>query len=109
MRKLVLGLLAVVALLASSAVPSHAWWHGLGGWRGPVFVGPRLVVGVPLVVAPPVFYPRPYVYPAPVVVAAPPPLYVQSQPSWYYCQSLGGYYPAVPQCPGGWLQVAPQQ
>ena len=27
---------------------------------------------------------------------------------WYYCQNPAGYYPSVPQCPSGWLQVAPQ-
>ena len=83
-------------------------------WRmaGPVvFVGPRFVVGGPAF-----YYPRPYVYAPPVVVAAPPvvvaapapPVYTQSAQYWYYCQNPAGYYPSVPQCPSGWLQVAPQ-
>ena len=121
MKKLVFGLLAVAVLLAGSVVPSYAggWnhgggWHGRwhGGWRGPaVFVGPRFVVGGPAF-----YYPRPYVYAPPVVLAAPPvvvaapapPVYTQSAQYWYYCQNPAGYYPSVPQCPSGWLQVAPQ-
>jgi hypothetical protein len=127
MKKLVFGFLAVAVLLAGSVVSSYAdgrhgggWhgggrhgggWHGgwHGGWRAPVvFVGPRFVVGSSL------YYPRPYVYAPPVVVppvvvAAPdPPVYTQSPQYWYYCQNPAGYYPAVPQCPTQWLQVAPQ-
>ena len=123
MKKLVFGFLAVAVLLAGSVVPSYAdgrhggGWHGgrshggwHGGWRAPVvFVGPRFFVG-------PAFYPRPYVYARPVVVAAPPvvvaapapPVYTQSSAYWYYCQNPAGYYPSVPQCPSGWLQVTPQ-
>jgi hypothetical protein len=33
--------------------------------------------------------------------AYPPPTY------WYYCQELGGYYPFIQQCPGGWMTVIP--
>ena len=116
MRKLLVGMLAVVILIGASALPSHAWWHG---GPHPVVVGPRVVIGVgaPFVVAAPVFYPRAYVFPAPVVVAAPAPVvvappaptvYAPSAPSWYYCQSPAGYYPSVPQCSAGWMQVAPQ-
>jgi hypothetical protein len=115
MRKLAFGFIAVMAVLAGSATSSHAWWQGHGGWRGPVFVGPRVVIGVPFgVVAPivPFIYAPPVVAVAPPVVMAPPapPVYAApAQPSWYYCQSPPGYYPSVPQCPGGWLQLAPQQ
>ena len=121
MRKLAVALIAVMATFVVSVTPSHAGWHGWG-WRGPVFVGPRVVIGVPFGVVAPV-YPRPFVYPpvvavAPPVVVAPPvavppampPVYSgPAQPSWYYCQSPPGYYPSVPSCPGGWLQMAPQQ
>ena len=113
MRKVAFGLLASVVLLAGSVVPSYADWHGHVHFGHPVlvgrpvFVGPRVVVGVgvPFVVAPPVVYP----VPAPVVVTSAPPVYAQSPQYWYYCQSPSGYYPSVPACPGGWLQVAPQQ
>jgi hypothetical protein len=116
-KKIVAGVLGAVALLGATAVPSFAggWyggWYGGYGWRRPVYFGPRIVIGAPYVVAPPVYYyPRPYVYaaPAPVVVTPPaPPVYVQSQQYWYYCYNPAGYYPTVPQCPGGWTQVAPQ-
>lgn len=70
----------------------------------------------------PFFYPRPYPrsynYSSTVVVPMTPPVYIQreevrppAQPQanyWYYCQNPDGYYPYVKQCPGGWLQVAPQ-
>jgi hypothetical protein len=119
MKRLVFGFLAIAIVLAGSVVPSEAdrrhgrGWHGghhghghrHGGWRGPVvFVGPRFFVGPPAF-----YYPRPYVYAPPVVVAAPaPPVYTQASQYWYYCQDPAGYYPAVPQCPTQWLQVAPQ-
>jgi hypothetical protein len=58
-------------------------------------------------------YPDPYTPPtvvveqqAPAVVVAPgvaptaPPTYV------YYCGNPAGYYPYVPECPGGWQKVA---
>lgn len=62
------------------------------------------------------FYNRPYYsYPPTVIVPSTPPVYIQQvqpvqlQPNyWYYCQNPEGYYPYVKNCPGGWLQVAPQ-
>lgn len=63
-------------------------------------------------------YPPYYAYPPTVIVPPTPPVYIQqqqAQPSiqpqtnyWYYCQNPDGYYPYVENCPGGWLQVAPQ-
>lgn len=54
---------------------------------------------------------------APVVIQQQPQV-VQSPPSvsvpapltnyWHYCRKPDGYYPYVKNCPGGWLQVAPQ-
>jgi hypothetical protein len=38
-----------------------------------------------------------YVQPAPVYV--PPPAVA---PAWWYCDNPPGYYPYVPQYPGGW-------
>jgi hypothetical protein len=47
-----------------------------------------------------------YVY-APPVYVDPGPVYVDpgSNGYWYYCQSLGGYYPNVPSCPEPWVTV----
>ena len=120
----------LAALLVASAGSSYAWGgRGFGGFHGGFhrgfhggfhrgfhgFGGPRIAIGVG--VGPfwgpywgPYGYPYayPYAYP-PVVVApstqlsvAPPP-----QGSWYYCDNPAGYYPYVPQCPGGWRPVAP--
>ena len=115
-------LLAV--LLLASAGPSHAWGrHGVGGFHRGFhgFRGPRITVGIWPFWGPawgwgP--YWAPYAYPnaySPVVVAPPPQVYVQPSPpasaqpsppaSWYYCEHPQGYYPYVPQCPGGWRQV----
>jgi hypothetical protein len=102
-RSLAIGLMVVVALLASSVMPVDA--------GGRVFVG--VGVGVPF------WYPYPYVYPypaySPPVVVQSPPVYVQPQtaapaPSqyWYYCQGAQAYYPYVRDCPGGWMEVVPQ-
>ena len=64
----------------------------------------------------PFYYPRAYYYPPTVIVPTTPPVYIQQQAQpvqpqtsyWYYCQNPDGYYPYVKNCPGGWLQVAPQ-
>lgn len=68
----------------------------------------------------PFYYPPSYYFPPTVIVPTTPPVYIQqqqAQPSqpvqpqtnyWYYCQNPDGYYPYVKNCPGGWLQVAPQ-
>ncbi len=62
----------------------------------------------------PFYYPL-YYYPPTVIMPTKPPVYIQQaqpvQPQtsyWYYCQDPDGYYPYVRNCPGGWLQVAPQ-
>lgn len=106
---LAVGLVALIALLASTAMPGDA--------GGRVFVG--VGVGVPL------WYPYPYAYPypvyappvyaPPVVVQSPPPAYVQQEAPassqtqyWYYCQGAQAYYPYVRECPDGWMQVVPQ-
>ena len=61
---------------------------------------------------------RPYdAYPPAVVAPSRPPIYIQQQESkipqpktsyWHYCKAPKGYYPYIKECPGGWLQVAPQ-
>lgn len=63
-------------------------------------------------------YFNPYYSNPPIArIPAFPPIYVQqretikAQPKtnyWYYCQNPEGYYPTIKECPGGWLQVAPQ-
>ncbi len=64
----------------------------------------------------PYYFPPYYAYPRAVIVPSTPPVYIQQQIQpiqprtnyWYYCQNPDGYYPYVKNCPGGWLQVAPQ-
>jgi hypothetical protein len=118
------GIIVVLAtLLLGSAGPGFAWrggWHGGYGWGGPrvgigIGIGPfwgpywgpywggywrSYAYGYP--------YAYPYAYP-PVVTVPSTRVYVQpSAPaSWYYCDNPQGYYPYVPQCPGGWRAVAP--
>ncbi len=120
---------AIVVIVAVSAFlwstgPSLAWNGGRGGFHGGFrgrdgfrhhhgFVGARVFIGPGIFFGAPAFYPYPYAYPYPVysppAVVEAPPVYVQppAQQFWYYCQSPQGYYPSVPQCPGGWLQVVP--
>lgn len=59
-------------------------------------------------------YGSPY-YSRTIITTPPtPPVYVErSAPTpqsgyWYYCSNPQGYYPTVKECPGGWLQVAPE-
>jgi len=75
--------------------------HVFGGFAAGVFAG--AVLGHAF--APVYAYPA-YAYPAPVY-AAPPPTYAPPPPSvsWYYCRSLGAYYPYVPSCPETWVPV----
>ncbi len=115
--KRVVLLLALTTLFVASAAPADAW-YGYGGY-GRRYYGYRRpgVVIVPSVVFPVgPFWPA-YAYP-PVVVESPPLVYVQPsapvyaqppppQPYWYYCDNPQGYYPYVPECPGGWRQVVP--
>jgi hypothetical protein len=94
----------LTALLLVSAVPGEA--------RVRVFISPGIVVPFgPFWTPDPAPYAYPYRYPyayPPVVVHPPPQGYVHPpppQPVWYYCDNARGYYPYVPQCPGGWRQV----
>jgi hypothetical protein len=115
--------------------PVHGYGHGYGygygyGWA------PRPRVGVDVWIGPGTYwygsryaypgwaYPPPYpstVYvPPPVVVSPPPPIvWVERPPEqaapaapvpgfWYWCAESQGWYPQVPECPAGWLQVAPR-
>jgi hypothetical protein len=80
----------------------HGFHHGPGvGFGVGVFTG--VAVGAALA-APYYYYPSPvYVAPAPVYAAPPAP----TPTYWYYCTNPAGYYPYVPQCPGGWMTVVP--
>lgn len=95
-----------------------------GGWIAPLlFLGlAGAVIGAaasqpsappPVYVQPPVTYVPPavtyvqpapiYMAPAPVASAAPP----QPVNAWYFCKSVGQYYPYTQYCPEGWQLVSP--
>nr|WP_315488356.1 hypothetical protein [uncultured Rhodoferax sp.] len=59
-----------------------------------------------------VYVPPPitYVQPAPVYVAPPvamPAPAPQPAHAWYFCRSVGQYYPYTPNCPEPWQLVSP--
>lgn len=100
------------ALAGTSALAFHGGGHFHGHARFGVFIGAPLFWGP----WPYYYYPPPAYYPYPPV-ASYPPTYIEQgggqapaeQPSyWYYCAGSNAYYPYVKDCPGGWLQVAPQ-
>ena len=98
------------SVLAGISVTNLSYAHGGYYYHG--YGGPRVVVGVGPYWGPDPYYygPRPYYGPPPVVYVAPPEpqVYVQkSAPAnAYYCRKPVGYYPQVPRCPSGWLKVA---
>ncbi len=125
MKKVICAILAAMALVLCSALPSSAWVRGrarpVGGSHGHFHSG--VFIGVPFWGGPGWWgpgwwgpaYPYPYYADPPVVVQQAPPVYVQPEPQpqsqqpyyWYYCQNPQGYYPYVQQCPGGWMTVVP--
>ena len=126
MRKIICGLLVVIALLLASPLSSHAGrkhvyfgadirvgHHGRWGphrpWRYHGH-GPRFYWSGTLVMGP--WYPYGYYPPPPVVIQQQSPVYVQPQEEqpyyWYYCQDPQGYYPYIKSCPGGWMKVVPE-
>ena len=106
----IIGLLMLGTASIGTALADRGHYHGR--------------VGVGVVIGPywgPWYYPPPYYYPPyypPVVIERPaPPVYIEQSPPvaaeakagyWYYCQSRGGYYPHVKECPDGWLKVEPR-
>jgi hypothetical protein len=59
-------------------------------------------------VPPPVTYVQPApVYVAPPVTLAPPAPQAQPANAWYFCRSVGQYYPYTQNCPEGWQLVSP--
>jgi len=105
--------LVLTILLLGSAVPSDAYWAhgGHGHFHGGVFIGAPLWWG-PGWWGPGWWGPGYGYYGPPAAVQQEAPVYLQPEPQpsyWYYCQNPQGYYPYIQQCPGGWLQVVPQQ
>ena len=112
MKKTLLILLLVAAVLAVTVTPGYT------GWRGGVYVGVGPYWGpYPYYYPPAYYYPPPYyVYRPPAVVVDEPPVYVERSPVapvppeastayWYYCSSAQGYYPTVPSCAEEWIKV----
>lgn len=134
MKKIALAGLIVVAVTVLLVPPTeasgrrhhHHHRHHHGGFRSSVVFGfgPAYYWGpYAYPYAYPYWrYPAPYVVysPPPVVVQETPPVYVQQAPPapappaattdqfWYYCQSVGGYYPSVASCPEAWVRVPPR-
>lgn len=107
MRKALLILLLVAAVLAVTVAPGHAHWRGRVYFGVGPYWGPH----------PYYWYPPPYyVYPPPAVVVEEPPVYVERPPAappapaastayWYYCASAKAYYPTAPSCAEEWVKV----
>jgi hypothetical protein len=84
------------------------WWWAVGGiwyfYERPIYPYPMVVAGItamqPVVVPVPGYAPP--VSPQGTTVVAP-----QNglPPTWFYCDSAGGYYPNVQQCPEPWRSV----
>jgi hypothetical protein len=131
MKKIAVAGLIVLGVTLMGALPSdaggrgrhfhHGHGHGHVHTRFFVGFGPSYYWGGPY------WGPYPYYYPpAPAVVYTPPPVviqrseptYIQQSPPaappapeqqfWYYCQSAGGYYPNVANCPEEWVKVPPR-
>ena len=118
MKTLLIGLLMAVLIVGVFAPPADAWGrHGYWHW------GPLGILAAPLVVAG-ALVAAPFVIVRSAIAAATPPVVVSAPPMampapmtasapmaasyWYYCQNPQGYYPYVPQCPSGWMQVVPR-
>jgi hypothetical protein len=69
------------------------WQHGVHGGRG----GWWWVVGPSWYYYPAPVYPYPDPYWPPLAGPAP-------EGYWFYCPSVGGYYPYVAICPDGWVR-----
>lgn len=133
MLRILMGSLALVALVFAVPADARDWHHdhGYGRWGGHshhfgshYYSRPRLSVhlGVPLYWPRlgyyySVPYPYPYSYPATqIIVERQPQVYVQREPAaaaataeyWHYCPDSRTYYPYAQTCPSPWLQVVPQ-
>ena len=101
----------------SGSLHGSAGFHGGGGFHGGVGFHGRshgsVFIGAPIIFGPS-YYPYGYAYPygdAPLAYGDPDAADFEPQDSasnyWYYCRNPAGYYPDVPTCPSGWLQVIP--
>ena len=130
LKSLTVGLLAVAVVSSAFADGRRGYYphgqhrgydnrHNSSDWVAPLlFLGlAGAVIGAaasqqtapppqPMYVSPPVVYEQT----APVYVAPPAPI-AQPQPdpanAWYFCRSVGQYYPYVQNCPEGWQLVSP--
>ena len=115
-------LLAVALVLTGFAAPEAVAGPGHGHrhhHRHHFF--PRAVLFAPLYAAPLYYRPAPAYYPPAPAYYPPAPVQYIEQPAvpqagvapqlysgaYWYCPSSGGYYPAVPSCPGPWTRVPP--
>lgn len=107
---------AALALGAAAPASAHVRWSvgigiGVPGYWGPGYWGPGYgYYGPGWWPTPSYYYAPPTVVvpsyqPPPVVYEAPRPLGPPPESFWYYCSNPAGYYPSVPDCPGGWTPV----
>lgn len=116
-RRPLLIIMIIGALLIASIGSAEARYRhgGSGIWIG----GP--VWGTPYPYSYQYPYRNPYQdyyypVPPPIIIEKEPQTYIQKAPSgapeqtfWYYCPSPQGYYPAVKECPDGWMKVVPTE
>jgi hypothetical protein len=121
MKKIIIIVLAIPALVLSVTASGYARGYGHGNWHGHgshvrfsggVWVGPGWGA-----VWPGPFYPSYYpyyrYYAPPVVIQPRQQEYISRDPEteeqeyWYYCRKPEGYYPYINKCPGGWMKVVP--
>ena len=85
---------------------NFGWWWVVGGawylYPAPIYPYPD-AYSVPM-------YPYPGAYPAQMYAPAPPPPAASQAHVWYRCANPNGYYPYIPECPGGWqpMPATPQ-
>ncbi len=121
-KSIILLVLAVLALLFTTAVPVYADHGHFGGhvhhsfvgrghdrfiFRGGVWIGPGWDPWWDTYPYYSPYYPVP-----PVVIQQQPQVYVQpsqqqDQKYWYFCKNTQTYYPYVKQCADGWEKVVP--
>ena len=79
----------------------YGWWWTTGGmlyfYEEPEYPYPQSVSGVEYEIPDEDQLPQDYIQ-----EPAEDPFYY-----WYYCEDPRGYYPYIPECPGGWITVEP--
>ena len=97
-----LGLGVAAAILAAPA-----YGYGYPRYYAPAYYPPAYY---PPAYYSPAYSSYSYYPPAPAYNQQAPLAQVQPQGNyWFYCREVNGYYPNVPQCPGGWQRMNPQQ